>query len=110
MNSPNVLEITDANFDEVALASSVPVVLDFGAAWCPPCKAMEPHLDAVAAAYAGRARVGSYDVDKNRHVADRFGVTNLPTFVVLRDGKVVDRAVGAMPRARLEAMLERALR
>jgi thioredoxin 1 len=110
MKSMNVVEVTDANFEETALRFELPVLLDFGADWCPPCRAMEPHVGAVAEAYAGRLRVGAVDTDRNQAVAARYGVHGLPTFVVLKDGKVVDKVVGAMPRSRLEALVQRALR
>jgi thioredoxin 1 len=105
----NIEALTDANFGELALRSPTPVLLEFGAAWCPPCRAMEPHVEAVAAAFAGRLRVAACDTDANRAAALHFGVQSLPTFVVVKDGKVVDRAVGAMPRQRLEAMIRRSV-
>ena len=109
MNSAHVVSVTDANFDEVALQSPTPVLIELGATWCPPCRAMEPHVEAIAAAYAGRVRVGTCDTDTNRAVAARFKVQSVPTFVLLRDGQVVDRVVGAMSRWRLEALAQRAL-
>jgi thioredoxin 1 len=109
MNSENVVPVTDANFEELALRSSTPVLLDFGATWCPPCRAMDPHVDALAAAYAGRVRVGTCDIDDNQVVATHFRVQSVPTFVLLRDGKVLERVVGAMSRARLEALMVRGL-
>lgn len=100
-----MLPVTDANPD----ALSAPLVLvEFTARWCPPCRAMIPHLEAVAAKYGDALRVLACDVEHSPALARRFHVTGTPTFVVLRDGALVDRRVGAMPRAALEAMVARA--
>jgi thioredoxin 1 len=108
MPSPNVLEITDDNFAE-ALASPTPLLVDFTAAWCPPCRAIAPHVDALADAYLGRVRVGKCDADDNQKLVADLDVRSLPTVLVFKDGKVIGQMVGAAPRARLEALVSRAL-
>ena len=109
MSNPNVLEIHDANFDAEALRSPVPVLVDFTAAWCPPCRAIAPHVDAIAAAYAGRVRVGKCDVDANPELTARLDVRSMPTLMVFKNGQVVGQMIGAAPRAKLEALVARAL-
>jgi thioredoxin 1 len=108
MPSPNVLEITDDNFAE-ALRSPTPLLVDFTAAWCPPCRAIAPHVDALADAYLGRVRVGKCDADDNQKLVADLDVRSLPTVLVFKDGKVIGQMVGAAPRARLEALVSRAL-
>jgi thioredoxin 1 len=108
MPSPNVLEITDDNFAE-ALASPMPLLVDFTAAWCPPCRAIAPHVEALADAYLGRVRVGKCDADDNQRLVADLDVRSLPTVLVFKQGKVVGQLVGAAPRTRLEALVSRAL-
>jgi thioredoxin 1 len=109
VSNPNVVEITDANFSEQALASPVPVLIDFGAAWCAPCRTIAPHVDALADAHVGRLRVGMCDVDANRELTARFDVRSVPTLLVLKEGRVVGQLVGAAPRARIEALIARVI-
>ena len=90
--------LTDATFDEEVGSESSPVLVDFTAAWCPPCKAIAPILDELADEYAGSLRVVKVDVDENPSTARRFDVRSMPTLVVLRDGAEVKRLVGARPK------------
>jgi thioredoxin 1 len=108
MTSLNVLEINDHNFAE-ALASPTPLLIDFTAAWCPPCRAIAPHVEALADAYLGRVRVAKCDADDNQKLVADLDVRSLPTVLVFKEGKVVGQLVGAAPRARIEALVNRAL-
>lgn len=107
MTSPHVRTITDQNCEAEAFSADLPVLLEFGTAWCPPCRAMEPHVAAIAEAYAGRLRVGACDIDGNYEISTRLGIRAAPTFVLLQKGAVVERIVGAVPRGRLDAMVRR---
>lgn len=92
------LEITDATFDEVVLKSNKPVVVDFWAAWCGPCRMVGPIIDEVSREYEGKAVVGKVDVDANQEYAAKFGVRNIPTVLVFKDGEIVTRQVGVSPK------------
>jgi thioredoxin 1 len=106
---PHLREITDANFEAEVLNAAEPVFVDFGAAWCPPCRAARPHVAALAAAYAGRVRVGECDADANHELTARLDVRSLPTFLVFKRGRVVGQIVGAVSRAKLDALVEKGL-
>lgn len=97
----------DARFDAEVLKSSVPVLVDFTATWCPPCRAMEPHVEAMAQRWAGRCVVGQLDVEQNPLTVERYGVRGMPTFLVFKNGAVVDMLVGAPPPHQLEALLHK---
>jgi len=92
------LEITDATFDEVVLKNDKPVVVDFWAAWCGPCRMVGPIIDEVSREYEGKAVVGKVDVDANQEYAARFGVRNIPTVLVFKGGEIVTRQVGVSPK------------
>jgi thioredoxin 1 len=100
------VEITDANFDEVVMQSDKPVVVDFWAAWCGPCRMVGPIIDELHSEYEGKAVIGKVDVDKNPGVSAKFGVRNIPTILFVKNGEVVDKSVGAVPKAQLASKLD----
>ncbi|WP_194851929.1 thioredoxin [Nonlabens antarcticus] len=92
------LEITDANFEEIVLKSDKPVLVDFWAAWCGPCRMVGPIIDEVSEEYSDKAVVGKMDVDANQEFAAKYGVRNIPTVLVFQNGEVVGRQVGVAPK------------
>ena len=103
------LHFTQDNFETEVLKSSQPVLVDFWATWCGPCRMITPFVEQLADEFAGQAKVGKVDVDENPDLAAKYGVNGVPTLLVIKDGKVVDKTVGAAPKARLADMLKRAL-
>ena len=101
--------ITDANFEEVVLKSDKPVMVDFWAAWCGPCRMVAPSVEALATEYAGKAKVYKVDVDSEGELAMRFGVLSIPSLVLIKGGQEVDRITGAAPKDQIAAMIDRAL-
>lgn len=100
------IELTDSNFDELVLKSDKPVLVDFWAEWCGPCRMVAPIVSEIATEYDGKAVVGKLDVDSNPGVATRFGIRNIPTILFFKDGEVADKQVGAVPKSVLTAKIE----
>ena len=100
------ITITNDNFESEVLNSSVPVLLDFWAVWCGPCRMIAPALAQIAEENAGKLKVGKVNVDEEMELAMKFGVTSIPMLVVMKDGKIVNKAVGAMPKEKIEALLK----
>jgi thioredoxin 1 len=100
------VEITDANYEELVGKSDKPVVLDFWAAWCGPCRMVGPLIDEMHSEYAGKALIGKVDVDNNPGIAGKFGIRNIPTIAFIKNGQVVDKSVGAVPKAQLTSKLD----
>jgi len=105
----DVQVLSNDNWETEVLGSKEPVLVDFWATWCPPCRLIAPAIDALASEYKGRVKVGKLDVDENSEVAGRYGVRSIPTLLVFRDGQVVDQRVGALPQAELAQLLEQHL-
>ena len=106
MAGDNTLTFTDATFDQEVLTSDVPVVVDFWAEWCGPCRMMGPTVDQVATEYQGKIKVGKLDVDSNQGTAMRYGIRGIPTILLFKGGKVVDQKVGAIGKPEFQRMLE----
>lgn len=100
------LEITDANFEELVLKADKPVVLDFWAVWCGPCRMVGPLVEELGVEYEGKAVVGKVDVDSNPGVSAKFGIRNIPTILFFKNGEIADKQVGAVPKQVLANKLE----
>ena len=107
MAGPHTLEFTDATFDEVVLQSDRPVLVDFWAVWCGPCKALAPIIDDLAADYDGRVKVGKVDTDANREVSVRFSVSAIPTVILFHKGEIVQKFVGLRGKKDFQTALDR---
>ena len=106
MAGPETFEFTDDNFDDAVLQSDVPVLVDFWAEWCGPCKALAPVINELAKEYAGRAKVGKLDTDGNREVSVRFSVSAIPTVILFNSGEIVEKFVGLRGKKDLQAALD----
>lgn len=95
-------KFTDANFQQEALESNIPVIVDFYADWCGPCKMMAPIIDELATQYEGKVKIGKVNTDENRAVAAKYNIMSIPTILFIKDGQVVDTTVGALPKQVLE--------
>jgi thioredoxin 1 len=107
MASEHVQTFTDGNFDTDVLKAATPVVVDFWAEWCGPCRAMEPAINAVAGAYKGRVAVGKLNVDKNPAVTFRYMVRGIPTVMLFKNGEIVEQVVGIVDEASLKQMIDK---
>ena len=106
MAGENTLNFTDASFDKDVLNSDVPVLVDFWAEWCGPCRQMTPTVDAIATDYAGKVKVGKVNVDNNSGTAARYNIRGIPTLLLFKGGKVIEQKVGAVGKADVQKMLE----
>jgi thioredoxin 1 len=105
----NVLEISDQTFDQEVLRAETPVLIDFWAPWCGPCKAIAPVVEEVAGTYAGRLKVVKMNVDENPQTPSRYGVRGIPNLILFKRGQVADQIVGAVPKAHLVKAIDSAL-
>lgn len=100
------ITITADNFETEVLHSDIPVLLDFWAAWCGPCRMIAPTLEEIARENAGKLKVGKVNVDEEMALATRFGITSIPTLLVFNNGQLTNKGIGAMPKAKIEALLK----
>ena len=107
--SDKVLHVGDADFDALVLQSDVPVLVDFWAEWCPPCKAMDPILDDLSVELAGKVKIVKLNVDENPLTAGKYGVMSIPTLMIFKGGEMASRQVGAAPKAKLQQWITAAV-
>ncbi len=104
-----VPEFTDANFETEVLKSSTPVLVDFWAPWCGPCRMLAPSIEALSKDYDGKVKIGKLNTDDNGETAAKFGIRSIPTLLIFKDGQVVNQLVGALPKDKIAEQLDRAL-
>ncbi len=109
MNDKRPVEFNDANFETEVLQSDVPVLVDFWAPWCAPCRRVGPAIERLAAEYQATAKVGKLNVDENSKIAERFGISSIPAVLLFKDGQVTETFVGVRPRERYSQALDKVL-
>ncbi|MBO6525334.1 MAG: thioredoxin [Balneolaceae bacterium] len=102
----NTVEFTDSNFEEEVLKSEHPVLVDFWAEWCGPCRMIGPVVEEMAGEYAGKAKIGKVNVDNNPEVSVKYGIRSIPALLIFKDGQVVDQIIGAVPKTHLTKQLD----
>jgi len=105
----DMIELNDANFEHEVIASQSPVLVDFWAEWCGPCRAITPIVEEIAGQYAGRLKVGKVNVDDSAGTATRFGIRSIPSLLFFKDGKVVDTIIGVVPKGEILRKLDKVL-
>ena len=106
MASKDVSEFTDSNFQAEVLGASEPVLVDFWATWCGPCRAVAPVVEELAREYKGRVKVGKLDIDANQDIAQKYGIMSIPTILLFKNGQKAGQIVGAVPKKKLEELLK----
>ena len=109
MAGDKVIPVNDLNFDTEVLKSGVPVLVDFSATWCGPCRAIAPFVDQLAGEYDGRIKVTKIDIDESPATAQQFRIRGVPTLLMIKDGKVVGQQVGAVPKVKIQSLIDGAL-
>jgi thioredoxin 1 len=109
MSGEKVITVNDLNFDDEVLKSKLPVLVDFGATWCQPCRAIAPLVGQLAGEYEGRVKVTALDIDESPATAQKFQIRGVPTLLLIKDGRVVAQQVGAVAKAKIAAMMNGAL-
>lgn len=109
MATQDVVELTDQNFDQEILKAGTPALVDFWAVWCGPCRAISPSVEALAQQYKGQLKVGKMNVDDHQRVPQRYEIRSLPTLLLFKGGNVVGQIVGAVPKAKIEEAVKKAL-
>jgi len=109
MASADVVHLKDSTFQTEVLKSEVPVLVDFWAVWCGPCKAIAPMVDELATQYKGKVKVAKMDVDHEQQTPQQFGIRSIPTLLVFKGGRVVDTIIGAVPKSKIEESLKKAM-
>jgi thioredoxin len=107
--SDSVVQVTDATFDSEVLKSSIPVLVDFWAEWCGPCRMVAPVVEEVAKQYKGKVKVAKVDVDSNQRIASQLSIRSIPSLYVFKNGKLVEQIVGAVPKHQITSVLESVL-
>ncbi|MCK5307696.1 MAG: thioredoxin [Zetaproteobacteria bacterium] len=103
-----VIHVTDANFDLEIIQSKVPVLIDFWATWCAPCRALAPIVEEMAETYTGKIKVAKMNVDENPATPGKYGVRGIPTLILFKDGQVLDQVVGAVPKSQIQGLIDKA--
>jgi thioredoxin 1 len=109
MSGESVIHVNEGTFDAEILKSDTPALVDFWAPWCGPCRAIAPLLDEIAEEYKGKVKVAKINVDENRKLAGNHGVMSIPTMILFKNGKVLDKLIGLVPKERLKELMDKAL-
>lgn len=109
MASADTVELSDSTFEDQVIKSETPVLVDFWASWCGPCRMLTPVVEDIASSYAGRLKVGKVNVDENQEITMKYGIRSIPTLILFKDGKAVEQIIGAVPKSEIERILKKSL-
>ena len=109
MASADTVELSDSTFENEVIKSETPVLVDFWASWCGPCRMLAPVVEDIASSYAGRLKVGKVNVDENQEITMKYGIRSIPTLILFKDGKAVEQIIGAVPKSEIERILKKSL-